>query len=68
MDKKKKTFDMPTQANTGGQFGVRTELDPHHPANTVDRYPGDSVNEHKDLERANEYIANDEIKQINENT
>ncbi|WP_227936403.1 hypothetical protein [Alkalihalobacillus deserti] len=67
-NKKKKTFDMPTQANTGGEIGVRTELDPYHPSNTIDRYPGDSVDEHKELEKANEYFADEEIKQINENT
>nr|WP_273840451.1 hypothetical protein [Halalkalibacter alkalisediminis] len=66
--KKKKTFDLPTEANTGGEIGIRTELDPYHPSNTIDRYPGDSVNEHKDLEKANEHFADEEIKQINENT
>lgn len=30
-------------------------------------YPGDSVNEHKNLEIANEFISGDEIKQQNEN-
>jgi hypothetical protein len=67
-NKPKRTFDMPTEANTGGELGIRTEVDPHNPSNTIDRYAGDSVNEHKDLERANEDIAEEEIKQINENT
>ncbi|MCP3742130.1 hypothetical protein [Rossellomorea sp. BNER] len=35
--------------------------------NFDDPYPGDSVNEHKQLEIANEVIGRDEIKQQNDN-
>ncbi|MBM7584090.1 hypothetical protein JOC86_000627 [Bacillus pakistanensis] len=35
--------------------------------NFDDPYPGDSVNEHKQLEIANEVIGKEEVKQQNEN-
>ncbi|XJZ25792.1 hypothetical protein ACF5W4_10255 [Bacillota bacterium Lsc_1132] len=41
--------------NTGGEFPNSNPL------------PGDSVEEHKDLEEANTIIAGDEIRQQNEN-
>ncbi|MFC0471479.1 hypothetical protein ACFFHM_13505 [Halalkalibacter kiskunsagensis] len=64
----KSQFPMPTEANTGGEMGVRTELDPKNPSSTVDRYAGDSVDQHKELERANEHFADEEISQIIDNS
>ncbi|MCL7749449.1 hypothetical protein [Halalkalibacter alkaliphilus] len=65
---KKDEFIMPTEANTSGEMGIRTEVDPAHPEHTIDRYAGDSVNEHKELERANEDLAEEEISQIINNS
>ncbi|KHF38889.1 hypothetical protein [Halalkalibacter okhensis] len=65
---KKHQFNMPTEANTRGEYGIRTEVNSAHPEHTIDRYAGDSVNEHKELERANEDIAEDEISQIINNS
>ncbi|WP_077625216.1 hypothetical protein [Sediminibacillus massiliensis] len=49
-------------------IGIRTDLDSKHPFNTVDRFAGDSVNEHKELEKANEHFAAEEIKQVRDNS
>jgi hypothetical protein len=65
---RKSEFPIPTEANTEGQLGVRTELDPAHPSNTVDRFAGDSVEEHKQLEKANEHFADKEISQVFNNS
>lgn len=67
MKEKQQTFKMPNQANVGGEIGVRTDLDPLHPSATVDRYAGDSVDEHKELEKANEHFADEELSQQNNN-
>ena len=50
------------------EYGIRTDLDSAHPYNTVDRYPGDSVNEHKELEKVNEHFAEKEISQVFNNS
>lgn len=63
-----KKVEFPTEANTSGEIGVRTELDPIHPSRTVDRYAGDSVDEHKELEKANEHFADEEISQVFNNS
>ncbi|MDT8861190.1 hypothetical protein N0O92_13190 [Alkalihalobacillus sp. MEB130] len=66
-ENKKKEFEMPSKTYARGEIGIRTEVDPAHPDYNIDQYAGDSVNEHKELERANEDIAEKEIGQINEN-
>ncbi len=43
------------------------ELDPGIPSHIVNQYAGDSIDKLRDLERANEKIARDEIGQSNEN-
>ncbi|MET3697473.1 hypothetical protein [Bacillus oleivorans] len=50
------------------EYGIRTDLDSAHPYNTVDRYAGDSVNEHKELEKVNESFAEKEISQVFNNS
>ncbi|ARK30554.1 hypothetical protein [Halalkalibacter krulwichiae] len=65
---KKNAFTMPTQATLDGEIGIRTELDSRDPSQTVDRYAGDSVDQHKELEKANEGLAEAEIKQVSENS
>lgn len=65
LDKKRKTK---VEYNTIDAYGVRTELDAEHPQDTIDRYPGDSVNEHKELEKVNEGLAEKEIKQVFHNS
>lgn len=66
--KREKNFPLPTQANQDGEIGVRKDLDPAHLKETRNRYPGDSVDEHKELEEANEYIASKEIEQVDHNS
>ncbi|GAE28202.1 hypothetical protein JCM9140_4412 [Halalkalibacter wakoensis JCM 9140] len=66
-NKNNKEFKMPSKTYSQGEIGMRTEVDPEHPDYNIDRYAGDSVDEHKELERANEDIAEKEIAQINEN-
>ncbi|WP_163538719.1 hypothetical protein [Gracilibacillus sp. YIM 98692] len=67
-EKRKKSFQMPNQANNDGEIGIRKDIDPAHPENTLERYAGDSVDEHKELEEANEYIADKEIGQVDRNS
>ncbi|MGP4041425.1 hypothetical protein ACTWP4_16200 [Gracilibacillus sp. D59] len=65
---RKKSFHMPNQANQVGEIGIRVDIDPAHLEDTVERYAGDSVNEHKQLEEANEYLAKKEIEQVRNNS
>ncbi|MBU9723740.1 hypothetical protein [Bacillus alkalicola] len=55
--------DTPTEA----EYTIRTDTSSRDPLNTNQYYPGDSVNEHKNLEEANRDIAREEIRQQNEN-
>ncbi|MFB4166057.1 hypothetical protein ACE1TI_20220 [Alteribacillus sp. JSM 102045] len=64
----KKKFDFPTQANTDGEIGVHTSLKANKPFDTEDRFAGDSVDEHKQLEAANEDLAEKEISQTFNNS
>ncbi|GAA0430730.1 hypothetical protein GCM10008983_03950 [Lentibacillus halophilus] len=65
---RKKTFNKPTQANMDGELSVSDGLDANHPFNEEDNPAGDSVDEHKELEAANEYMAEKQISQINNNS
>ena len=58
-----KKFDMPTQANADGEFGVQNGLRANYPFDYQNKMVGDSVKEHKELEAANEVIAEKEIGQ-----
>ncbi|MFC4402793.1 hypothetical protein [Gracilibacillus xinjiangensis] len=64
----KGNFQMPNPANQDGEIGIRKDMNPSQPADTIERYAGDSVDSHKDLEEANEYIANKEIGQVRHNS
>ncbi|WP_138420072.1 hypothetical protein [Aquibacillus sediminis] len=66
-EQNKKSFSKTTKANSSEQVGVRTDLEADHPLDTTDQYAGDSVNEHKAMENANQYIAEEEFKQEREN-
>ncbi|WP_042144354.1 hypothetical protein [Paucisalibacillus sp. EB02] len=59
----KKKFDMPNQANTDGDIGVQNGLRANYPFDYLNKMVGDSVKEHKELEAANEIIAEKEIGQ-----
>jgi hypothetical protein len=62
-DEGKKKFEMPTEANTDGEFGVQNGLRANYPFDYLNKMVGDSVKEHKELEAANEVIAEKEIGQ-----
>ncbi|WP_407271544.1 hypothetical protein [Radiobacillus sp. PE A8.2] len=49
-------------------IGMRSDLDAEHPLKTVDRYAGDSLEEHKQLEEANEYLGEKITKQVFNNS
>ncbi len=61
----KKTFDFPTQANTNGEISVRTGP---NSLGEKDRFAGDSVDEHMELEAANAELAEKEISQTFNNS
>ncbi|MRH43799.1 hypothetical protein GH741_14065 [Aquibacillus halophilus] len=62
------SFNKKTKANSAEGIGIRTELDSEHPYHTIDQYAGDSVDEHKEIENANEHFADEELDQINNNS
>ncbi|MBU9712856.1 hypothetical protein [Evansella tamaricis] len=55
--------DTPTEA----EYTVRTDTSSRDPLESNQYYPGDSVNEHKNLEEANRDLAKEELRQQNEN-
>lgn len=66
--KQKKSFPLPTKGNQGGRISVTHGLEFNHPFQEEDAQAGDSVDEHKKLESANEEIAEKEIsQQLNNN-
>jgi len=66
--KRKKKFNLPTEANQGDEISVTNSLEFNHPFQTEDELAGDSVDEHKKLESANEVIAEKEISQVYNNS
>ncbi|GGB52346.1 hypothetical protein F3157_14715 [Virgibacillus dakarensis] len=64
----KKKFPIPTKANTDGKISVSSGLGTNNPLNEEDNFAGDSVDEHKELEAANEVIAEKIISQVNNNS
>lgn len=68
MANKRKVRTYPNSANMDGQLGIRTELSSYNPYETVNYYPGDSVDGHKELEVANEHFAEEIISQTYNNS
>jgi hypothetical protein len=64
---KKKTENMPSQTFETGKIGMQNELRSNFPFDTTDKYAGDSVDKHKELENANEDLAKEELDQVNNN-
>ncbi|WP_188456749.1 hypothetical protein [Virgibacillus oceani] len=67
-DMPKKKFPIPTKANTDGEIGIHNGLNANHPFQSEDNFAGDSVDEHKKLESANEELAEKEIAQAFNNS
>ncbi|SET81859.1 hypothetical protein SAMN05216389_13225 [Oceanobacillus limi] len=65
---KKESFTMPTQANQDGEFQVHGGIKENYPLDSMNKMTGESVNEHKELEAANEVIAEKEISQTYNNS
>ncbi|WP_233879434.1 hypothetical protein [Virgibacillus halodenitrificans] len=51
-----------------GEISASTGLQTNKPFDSAGNYAGDSVDEHKILEGANEYLARKQISQINNNS
>lgn len=64
----KKKFPLPTEANQDGALGVQDAVKANHPFHAEDNAAGDSVDQHKKLESANEVIAEKEISQVYNNS
>ncbi|GIO27326.1 hypothetical protein [Ornithinibacillus bavariensis] len=58
-----KKFAMPVEANIDGEIGAQNGLRANYPFDYLNKMVGDSVKEHKELEAANEIIAEKEIGQ-----
>ncbi|MFS0674845.1 hypothetical protein [Ornithinibacillus sp. 179-J 7C1 HS] len=67
-DTGKQKFDLPTQANIDGKISAQNGLRQNYPFDFLNKMIGDSVKEHKELEAANEIIAEKEIGQTFENS
>lgn len=65
--KNKNNFSEKTKENGVEQVGVRTDLNTENLFDSTNRYAGDSVNEHKAIESANEFFAEKEIEQARNN-
>lgn len=65
-DKPKKKVDISTSVD--GEISASTGLQTNKPFDSAENYAGDSVDEHKILEGANEYLARKQISQINNNS
>jgi hypothetical protein len=65
--KDKVTAEIPSNTPLNMTYSVRTDLNSENPFNTTSYYAGDSVDEHKDLEEANDYFNEKELGQENEN-
>ncbi|MDG5788014.1 hypothetical protein QA612_10985 [Evansella sp. AB-P1] len=56
-----------TNAPEDEEYTIRTNTSFINPLKTNQYYPGDSVDQHKELEENNRDIAREEIRQQNEN-
>ncbi|WP_088105211.1 hypothetical protein [Halalkalibacter urbisdiaboli] len=65
---KNKKENRVSQTYDTGKIGLQNEIRSNFPFDTTDRYAGDSVDKHKEMENANEDIAKEEISQINNNS
>ncbi|MED4164760.1 hypothetical protein [Halalkalibacterium halodurans] len=63
-NKQKKTFPFPTEANQSGELGVEHG----RPYSTNQKPVGDSIDEHQEIEAANEDLAEKEISQTFNNS
>ncbi|HLR68638.1 hypothetical protein [Virgibacillus alimentarius] len=63
-----KKSQFPTKANEEEQINVHNELKANKPLPMQNKFAGDSVDEHKRLEAANEIIAKKEISQTYNNS
>ncbi|MFC7063276.1 hypothetical protein [Halobacillus seohaensis] len=64
----KKKFGFPTETNTNGEISVENRRSSNQPFDIEYRFAGDSVDEHKQLESANEELAKKEISQTFNNS
>ena len=67
-DDGKKKFEMPTEANIDGEISVQNGIRANYPYDYLNKMVGDSVKEHKELEAANEILAEKEIGQTFNNS
>lgn len=69
MNKKNEAEGKPTLTNapTEEEITIASDVSTYAPRNTNQYYPGDSLDQHKEYEEANLNIAEEEIKQQNEN-
>ncbi|WP_078552531.1 hypothetical protein [Bacillus alkalicellulosilyticus] len=69
MTKKQVSKDKTTLTDTpkDEEITIRSDVSSYDPFRTTPYNAGDSVNEHKEQEEANQFIANEEIKQQMEN-
>ncbi|MBU8908375.1 hypothetical protein [Desertibacillus haloalkaliphilus] len=62
------TKEMLTDTPKDEELTIKSDLNSKNPFKTTGSYyPGDSVNEHKELEEANAEIAQEEIQQVYNN-
>ncbi|MDY0406785.1 hypothetical protein P5G51_016740 [Virgibacillus sp. 179-BFC.A HS] len=66
-EKPKKKFQFPVEANTNGEISATTGLHTNNPFNQEDNFAGDSVDDHKEFEAANEHLAKKQLSQLNNN-
>lgn len=64
MKRRTKQTNLETKKNSLEGIRLESNSDLY---DTMDRYPGDSVNEHKAIEEANEFFADKEIEQVDNN-
>lgn len=64
----KRKFNLPTEANVDGKISAQNGLKQNYPFDSLNKMVGDSVKEHKELEAANEILAEKEIGQTFENS
>lgn len=66
--KPKRKSPSPIEINISEKLGVNNDLKTDPFFDVENRLAGDSVNEHKTIEKANELLAEEEISQINNNS
>ena len=56
-----------TNAPNDEEYTVNTDTSSRNPLKSNEYYPGDSVDQHKEIEEANLNLAKEELQQQNEN-